>query len=481
MIILFFLTTNSCRKDQSTTIAPQETSQDFLQEAKSYFEENYPEHSPKKDLGFNNQANLFKKLGKKVLWKYAENTKISLGEAIRVPVYYNIQTITRKGKKQKAIDLYNISYLMMYKDKKNKMHTEWVITIPDNDTADEKPLSNKKFSGLIYVLDWQGDLLKAYKVKPDGSKYISYNISFTKGENQIADYSTQKPDYVEQECTSTAFAQACSDGCTGGYEMVYVESCYWITYGDGGGASDGGGITPSDPTTGGGGSTTPGDYDPQKPTCPDSPVGYSTSGLKVDMVNPDNDPCSNRDIINNIKDPCLKKMVQYSIDNDIKLNINESINSIFNTNTDVNLYYEETSSLPNSTDGTTTLVNDNRFPGGNYLLTIDIKLNVNTLPNASKEYISATILHEALHAYFRYNGSLSSLDHEAMANLYLSWFVNSLTNLYPNLSYSDAKMLGWGGLGETQAYNLFTTQNEKFIIQNINKDYKTSLKGTSCI
>lgn len=307
-ILLLF---NSCKKDSKSTLINSQPNlnSDFLIEAKTYFKENYQEVQPKQNLSNTHQADdLFKKLGKKVLWQYAKKTKISLGEAIRVPIYYNKQTFTRVGKNKSAIDLYNLSYLMMYKDKNNQMHTEWVITMPDDDFVDKKPLSNPRFSGLIYILDWKGSLIKAYKITPDGHQYISNDISFSEGDKQLMVSDTRKTDYVYEECTQTGYFQDCNNGCSGGKEYVLVSSCYWVSIDDGGGGGSSGGITPSDPSTGGGGgsATSPVDYTPENPNCPSSPIGNSTGNIKVDMVSPD-DPCGNNnpdlDILNSILEP----------------------------------------------------------------------------------------------------------------------------------------------------------------------------------
>ncbi|MBD3750325.1 MAG: hypothetical protein IE931_12605 [Sphingobacteriales bacterium] len=290
---MVLLLINSCKKDNQThqLNSQLKPNSDFLVEAKAYFEENYQDVQPKQNLSNSHQPDdLFKRLGKQVLWRYAKKTKISLGEAIRVPVYYDRQTFTRKGKNKAAIDLYNISYLMMYKDKKHRIHTEWVITIPDDDFVDKNPLSNPKFSGLIYILDWKGSLIKAYKITPDGHQYISNDISFSEGDKQLMVSDTRKTDYTYQECTQTGYFQDCNNGCTGGQEYVFVTSCYWVSIDDGGGGGDGG-ITPIDPVTGGGGgATSPGDYPPSNPNCPEAPIGNSTGNIKVDMVSP-NDPC----------------------------------------------------------------------------------------------------------------------------------------------------------------------------------------------
>ncbi|MES2416575.1 MAG: hypothetical protein V4541_00220 [Bacteroidota bacterium] len=87
-------------------------------------------------------------------------------------------------------------------------------------------------------------------------------------------------------------------------------------------------------------------------------------------------------------------MVEASIGSGVKNEISKLIDSIFRKSPTVHLYLVDVTTLANIRDGETGLI---KLPNENILL--EMKLNQNILPNASKEYIAATILHEAIHAY----------------------------------------------------------------------------------
>jgi hypothetical protein len=189
------------------------------------------------------------------------------------------------------------------------------------------------------------------------------------------------------------------------------------------------------------------------------------------------------DITNSVKDSCLKSMVQSSIDSDIKFNIKQSLNSIFNNNDDINLTFVEDISLQDSIDGTATLnAGGNGYqinaPHSSRLLSVLISLNGNKLPYASQEYITATILHEVLHAYFIYSQTI--IDHNNMADNYIMWFKNSMLNIYPNMTINDAEALAWGGLGSTWRWNNTLTNISRNNIININQNYKNGNSGSKC-
>jgi hypothetical protein len=179
------------------------------------------------------------------------------------------------------------------------------------------------------------------------------------------------------------------------------------------------------------------------------------------------------DIINNVNDPCLKAMVAEAINNGIEFNVKQSLNSIFSNNDDINIYYDD-KILASNIDGNATIRVDNRGSNNSRLFIIDVSLNISTLPSATKEYVTATILHESLHAYFSYSGMV--LQHETMATQYLNWFQSSLISIFPNLTASQARNLGWGGLQETQAYNKLSQLHKDDIITT-NIIFKTAGQG----
>lgn len=185
LLVLFFaFTVNSCQKEISSLEIPK--SLDLITEAKQHFNSSLKTNELSKEILSKNEKNKFQQLNKKVLWDYAKIKKASMGEAVRIPILYDKETFIKAGKDKKSMSLYNLSYLMMYKDKKNKMQTEWVVTIPDDDYVDRKRNSGVKFTGLIHVFDWNGNLLKSYKFTKDEKIFISKNLSFNNANIKIA-------------------------------------------------------------------------------------------------------------------------------------------------------------------------------------------------------------------------------------------------------------------------------------------------------
>lgn len=220
----------------------------------------------------------------------------------------------------------------------------------------------------------------------------------------------------------------------------------------------------------------PGNPDPEEPTNPcDVPDNFY-------LCNPDNptDPPTEpeiQDIINNITDPCLKAMVETSINGNLKNEISSTINSAFGSNPDLDLVFFN-DSFPINLDGTSMAT-------GNLNSFCKIEITLNTSLNAStKEYIAATIIHEALHAFITLsettNGSNNTNSHELLAlSANFEKMVLALKEMYPNLSDSDARDLTWGGLGATQGYSQLS-QSDKNRISTTNNSFKNGTKGTKC-
>ncbi|MDR6943005.1 hypothetical protein [Mucilaginibacter pocheonensis] len=111
---------------------------------------------------------------------------------------------------------------------------------------------------------------------------------------------------------------------------------------------------------------------------------------------------------------------------------------------------------------------------------LSITLNKTGLSNASQEYITATIIHEALHAYLRTSQTIVN-QHMDMARNYITVMADQLVKLYPNLTANDAQNLAWGGL-EEDAGTLYTglSQVEKTDIELTNTKFKSGNSGTPC-
>lgn len=183
---------------------------------------------------------------------------------------------------------------------------------------------------------------------------------------------------------------------------------------------------------------------------------------------------------NDLTDSCLYKMVEAAMDSGLNNAVTQFINSAFSTTNSYTLFFRQYSGS-DTTDGYTSIgpVEDDLGYG------ITIKLNEAALDSASKEYVAATIFHEAVHAwiYFIYTDAPSEkAQHDRLATFWFNDMRNALMELCPSLSLQDATDLTWGGLHKSAAYlNLdhFTKQR----IANTNYNYKKSKMtnvGTPC-
>jgi|GEM_PF-1520655 len=160
-----------------------------------------------------------------------------------------------------------------------------------------------------------------------------------------------------------------------------------------------------------------------------------------------------KNVIDFTKNPCIKDILTKLFAT--KSNIfSDILNKTFGNNSDAELdirFAENT--LTGTTDGKTS--------GTQY--SYDMYLNeVMMARNSSKQYITATIIHELLHAYMDYETRVKknptflnkdeSQQHEYMAANYVDDMRDIITALYPDFSVNEAEALAWGGLEGTAAY-----------------------------
>ncbi|MBC7655296.1 MAG: hypothetical protein H7098_12600 [Oligoflexus sp.] len=260
MIIGLLISFNSCKNE--TDLQKQEFPKDLLTEAKTYFEENLASLENKQIFG-GEKLDEFQKLNKKVLWDYAKLQSITIGESVRIPLSFSKDFYIRAGKDNRAISYKNLSYLMMYKDKGGKMHTEWVTAIPDDAYVDSEKNAGAKFSGVIIVRDWKGNIIKGYHITSTNEvEYLnSYSCYVDNNDKKIKTLSSIGPQCLmipSWDCY----------GITGGVECsrIYQWVCFETENMPGGGGSGGGSIS------GGNGS-------------PASPIDYVPPVISQEVIN----------------------------------------------------------------------------------------------------------------------------------------------------------------------------------------------------
>lgn len=461
LFLLVFI--NSCRKDSDT--GPQ-IKDPYIAEAKTFFD---TQIAPLPDKAVDHT--LRHSADKKPLWAKAYTKPISLGQAVVVPLEYSSKISTEVGKNRDKVALEDISYLMLYKDRQGEFHAEVVTRIPDDDYWDKGKAAGKNFYGLVLVEDWWGKAIRTFRKTIQGTIMLlgnpgslpksERNKEKNKNKTEVSDFSDGS------KCISVVVRNE-----VGMYEVEYIcppepypteterdrnpdlEGREDFPHGGGGGSGRGHG------NNGGRGSR-------RNPGEPETPTPDER----------DDNPPPRQDIINNLPEGCLKNVVNELIQKDCKNELSSMINQIFNASPELDIVIDGRSTFSNDIDGdaSTQL-------GGNGYCRINIDLNTNILPGAAKEYIAATMFHESIHAYLSATDRMSDLDHQVIAETYISKMVAGIQELYPSISLQDAEALAWGGLQKTSAWAALQSSdpaNANMIIQT-NNNYRNGQVGNRC-
>ncbi|MBK7098061.1 MAG: hypothetical protein IPH58_06545 [Sphingobacteriales bacterium] len=189
-------------------------------------------------------------------------------------------------------------------------------------------------------------------------------------------------------------------------------------------------------------------------------------------------------IKNNLKNPCLSSSLNSVMINNFKSTLSSILNNIFKDSKIYGIEFIETTSLPDFQNGETRTVLDEDISGGLIKATFTIALNVNTLPNTTREYIARTLFHEFLHAYLNYTGQYGTLkNHNNMANQFINEIASALKANFPGMSDFDARSLAWGGLQDTDAWAALQESNleEANNLRITDAQYRLGeTKGTKC-
>lgn len=321
---------------------------------------------------------------------------------------------------------------------------------------------DKNFSGTLKLFKWDGNFVKGY----------TYNNG--KSINAIKKISRIKPTLKNENLRTT---DENSTVCDYHVDYYYQQTCNVSIYGDGLVTEDCGEPVldhieyyeyncREDPCTG----------ENFTEDCFCENYGFCDED-EIDHLN--NYPAA-LDIINNLTNSCWKALFNTIKSNGLTNDISTLLKNTFGSSTKYNVIISEEANLTNSqgvyVEGNTSVSYD---LNGN--LVLNIKLNSTALADATKEYISATIYHEIVHAYLRATGMMSRLQQEdAIAYDYVTCLIAALQETFPSMSLDSATALSWGGLEGTPTYNntLTDTQKTNYLLEN---NYQhAGQNGTTC-
>ncbi len=189
------------------------------------------------------------------------------------------------------------------------------------------------------------------------------------------------------------------------------------------------------------------------------------------------------DIKNEVKDPCLKAVVNSLKNSNVAGKISEIISAL-DQNTKVQISVVDAPDVFNKNGKSVAAKFDAQpgFVGGNFFGTISI--STNTLLPSTKENSATVIIHEVIHSYFAYTGQnkLQVIEHQDMATNYVQPMATFLSGLY-NIPIKDATALAWSGLADANSYINSTNFDypggsmTKDELKDISRDYITKSLG----
>ncbi|MET3874802.1 hypothetical protein [Chitinophaga sp. OAE865] len=180
-----------------------------------------------------------------------------------------------------------------------------------------------------------------------------------------------------------------------------------------------------------------------------------------------------------ITNQCLSEAIRLALDKGLKNEITTTFNNLFSGTDGFDITFKE-AALAKSTSAQTETVS--RYD-------IEITLNNITLPNSSKEFITATILHEAVHAMYDAKGvstganrlSFSEyVQHNLMADRYVKEIASALRAIFPTLPEDDSKALAWEGLQDGASWKAMKPAEANKLLLLGDEYDQSHKKGTRC-
>lgn len=425
----------SCQKEKEMQPALTSSSESVLtvSEAQSWFLQNLS-HSKAK-LSDSSRTK------KEPIWDKATQQQLPVGLAIVVPLKYSNGGVGYGG----------TTNLVLHKDDHGGIQTQIIKAVGTSAYIGKKNygIDRSDFTGVLMYFNWNEEPIKGYQVDngkvisqidPKGTNNPTARTQYYCGYLQIDNYVQACYSSGEgiETClpkryqSSTYYPIVCTDpAMTGIYDGVDYSQGYSM---------------PSSPP--------PGEDGPH-PTLDDPAM----TGQYSQFV------ASNK-VVNQLTDPCQQAVLQMLVQKGLKAEVNKILRDVFNVNDEVDITFRDVPSLPNTTDGQISPTSTGTYFERLNMVTADIIVDINNvaLANATKEYLAATFLHEAIHAYIDYrnlvvqaggySNAVIRLDqHDVMAAAYVNQLKDAVLEIFPSYPPDYAEALAWGGLHESAAWS----------------------------
>lgn len=424
LVPLAFLFILSCTKPHNEPVHG-----DLIKNAKEFFNQNLKRSEIK-------NAKVSQLQNGEPIWEQATIRNMSRATVVQVPLSSDSAGAAGVTYGNHILPLRIKDYLFIYKDADSNYRLLVMRCIPHG--------KGNGYSGLILLRDWDGNNPRINAL--DGGSVSTINARKT---------------------SSDGFNNAIRSCVTVNYWYSVNGGPWQFNFSNTFCTGDAGPEGPGD--------NAPGDWQELPP--PDGGGGGSGSGSGDTPGNMPTPPVILTDVVDYLSSPCFKATLQYMGFNNLTSNLARTLSTLYQSSDAINAqFYEEP--LADTIDA------DNRPQENGNPAVVNINITLNTLlANGSREYIAATILHELVHGYFYvkyhvYNNN--PWDHGQMAgDAFFNSMVQTLQEMYPNLSTADATALTWAGLQETPQY-LALSLSQRLNIESIASQYRTGLSGTKC-
>jgi len=226
----------ACRKDQNNA-NPKPSTEEIIESARTYFE-NTLQHSMYQSTGI-----LRVDAAKTVNWQTAKVLSLSGQPAVVVPVIYQENLFIKSNiSGENVFSLNDIAHLVIYKDQNKSYHIELVTAFPDSTALKNNA---QKFTGIIFIENWEGQRFHQYKFNTDGA-ILTYNNQYAMRGKASEISSSQSPiqtDMVVTTCYMIYGYNYSSGDPHGGYAWSESGGCTYMYIPDnlGGGSGGAGG------------------------------------------------------------------------------------------------------------------------------------------------------------------------------------------------------------------------------------------------